>query len=182
MAETPGGIVTLTYNAIGQRIRKDAADTPGGAETNYLYDFKKLLQESDDDGDATRTYTSTTNEYGDLLSEFDELDDESYFGAFDSQHSADAWLAEDQSTIERLRYTAFGLTSEGLPSTTPGPATEGGPTQFGGQLNYYADPELDLYLLGAGAKGRYYDPATGRFLGRRKRDRSILHPFPSSGE
>ena len=172
-AETPGGIVSLTYNALGQRIQKNAVEVPGGEVTNYLYDFHRLLQESDEAGDATRTYTSTINEYGDLLSEYDDVEDESYFGTFDAQHSADAWLDPAQTVLERLRYTAFGLTSEGLPSPSAGPASEGGITRWSGQLNYYADPELELYLLGAGGGqknpgisggGRYYDPETGRFL------------------
>jgi RHS repeat-associated protein len=33
-----------------------------------------------------------------------------------------------------------------------------------GQKQYYLDPETQLFLLGSGTDGRYYDPSTGRFL------------------
>jgi RHS repeat-associated protein len=45
-----------------------------------------------------------------------------------------------------------------LPLSSPG-----GVYGFGGQSGYYRDPETELYLMGRGGRGRYYDPATGRF-------------------
>jgi hypothetical protein len=39
----------------------------------------------------------------------------------------------------------------------------GGVYGFGGQSGYYRDPETELYLMGGGGRGRYYDPATGPF-------------------
>ncbi|HZZ72523.1 MAG TPA: hypothetical protein VFE24_09735 [Pirellulales bacterium] len=38
------------------------------------------------------------------------------------------------------------------------------PFQYVGKQGYYREPELELYLLGGSSGGRYYDPATGRFL------------------
>ncbi len=51
-AEPAGNaLVTLTYNAAGQRVQKDS----GGTVTNFLYDHQTLLQESDEaDGHGVR--------------------------------------------------------------------------------------------------------------------------------
>lgn len=43
------------------------------------------------------------------------------------------------------------------------PLARSGVFGFGGQAGYYRDAETDLYLLGGGGQGRYYDPALGRF-------------------
>ncbi len=53
-------------------------------------------------------------------------------------------------------YGAFG-TVDPVSGTPMGP-------DWGGQKMYYQDTETGLYLLGMGTNGRYYDPATGRFI------------------
>ncbi len=152
VAEVPSGSVTLTYNADGQRIAKQSYDS---THHKFIYDFKKLLQETDANDVAQVTYTGTLQEFGELLSEYDEFDDETTFDTFNAQWSADALVDESQSVTEQYQYRAFGLITEGDATRSP--------LNFVGQLNYYNDADLDLYLLGTGNKGRYYDPAAARF-------------------
>src|SRR2546421_5971129 len=65
-AHPAAGIVSFTYNADGQRIVKDSF----GTGTGFLYDHKRLLHETDELGQVTHTYTSsTTAEFGDLIGE-----------------------------------------------------------------------------------------------------------------
>jgi len=58
---------TFAYNAAGKRVGK----TVGQEGKRFLYDFNRLLQEADaDTGETEMLYTSTTDEYGDLISEY----------------------------------------------------------------------------------------------------------------
>jgi YD repeat-containing protein len=75
-AEPPAGAVTFTYDTDGRRVGKR---TPDGANTRYLYSFKTLLQEGDDEGEADTTYTD--QEFGDLLSEYGSDGSETYPGS-----------------------------------------------------------------------------------------------------
>src|ERR1700728_70792 len=53
------GIVTLTYNADGQRTAKQSTDA---SVMGFLYDYKKLLHETDDiGGEITNTYATTSD-------------------------------------------------------------------------------------------------------------------------
>src|SRR5882757_1134012 len=67
-AEVTAGTVTFTYNADGQRVVKQGTD---GSAVAFLYDYKRLLHETDEvGGDISQTYaTTTTEEFGDLLEE-----------------------------------------------------------------------------------------------------------------
>jgi YD repeat-containing protein len=65
-ADTESGIVTLSYNADGQRSAKQGTD---GSVTGFLYDGKRLLHETDEvGGEVTNSYAArTSDEYGDLI-------------------------------------------------------------------------------------------------------------------
>ena len=63
--ETVSETIDFFYNADGQRVQKDV---DGGTVVKYIYDFQKLLQETGDAGTVEMMYTSTVEEYGDLIS------------------------------------------------------------------------------------------------------------------
>jgi YD repeat-containing protein len=149
-AEPPAGVVTLTYNTDGQRTAKAS---PDGGDTRFLYDLKKLLQETDADGDGEWSYLNTADgEFGSLIGEYDEEGAAAYTPQFDAQWSAEALLDEAGGVAETFRYRAFGLAIGSMAAS-----------RWGAQKGYYVDPETELYLLGGGSDGRYYDPAAGRF-------------------
>jgi RHS repeat-associated protein len=134
-------------NADGLRVGKE---TPSDAR-KFIYDFRKLLQETDGADDPQRWYTFTSEEYGDLISQYDGSD--TLYHQYDGLGSTDALLDEWETATDRYAYRAFGLEAA-RSGTTDNPFT------YVGRHGYYKDPELELYLLGA----RYYDPALGRFL------------------
>ena len=152
-AELPAGAdpVTLTYNAAGQRVAKQTA--PADSK-KFIYDFNNLLQETDGDTNETEMlYTSTTEEYGDLVSEYSQ---ESRYHQYDALGSTDALVNQEEEALESYKYRAFGTVASGDATATP--------FTFVGKQNYYHDTELDLYLLGAATGGRYYDAQLGRFI------------------
>ena len=148
-AEPVAGPVELTYNANGRRVRKE---TPSEVK-NFIYDFQRLLQETDDAGDVEHQYTSTNEEYGDLVSEYDGL--ETAYHQHDAIGTTDALLDDNETATDRYQHRAFGLQKSHT-------GTNETPFTFVGQKNYYRDSELDLYLAGA----RYYDPQTGRWISK----------------
>ncbi len=102
--EPVSGSAELTYNADGQRVEKAVeADV-----TRFLYDYEKLLAESDADNDINRVYTSTTDEYGDLVSQWDEGEG-SLYHQYDGQWSTDALIDDGQAVAARYAHRAFGL-------------------------------------------------------------------------
>jgi RHS repeat-associated protein len=146
-AEPPAGVTTLVYSADGLRVGKE---TPSESR-KFIYDFRKLLQETDGADDPQRWYTFTTEEYGDLISQYDGAD--TLYHQYDGLGSTDALLDEWETATDRYAHRAFGLEAA-RSGTTDNPFT------YVGRQSYYKDPELELYLLGA----RYYDPQAGRFL------------------
>ncbi len=145
LAEPVAGSVTLTYNPDGRRVKKE---TPSDA-TRFIYDFNRLLQETDDSGDVEQQYTSTLEEWGDLVSEYDGSD--TSYHQYDALGSTDALLDDDPTPTDRYKYRAFGLEASHT-------GTSESPFTFVGRENYYRDAELDLYLAGA----RSYDPSPAR--------------------
>ncbi len=146
-AEPVAGLVTLSYRADGRRVQKE---TPSQS-THFIYDLKRLLQETDDAGDPLHEYTSTLDEWGELVSEYDETD--TLYHQYDALGSTDALLDDDEALAASYAHRAFGL--EAAHS-----GTAEMPFTFVGAQNYYRDPELALYFAGA----RYYDPAAGRWM------------------
>jgi RHS repeat-associated protein len=150
VAEPPAGVVTMVYNAIGQRVGKESPVD----QRSFLYDFNRLLAEYDAADQPDRVLTSTTDEYGDLISE--RRSDHTAYHAYDALGSTEALLGDAESSVAHYAYRAFGLhESDTTPET---------PFLFVGRQNYYRDAEIELYLLGAGSGGRHYDPETGRFV------------------
>jgi len=133
----PGAAVELAYNADDQRIEKEAT----AGTTKYIFDFKKLLQETDGMDDTTALYTGTLkDEFGDLVSQFRE--DASGFYQYDATGSASE-LTDASAAVKNLYvFEAFGT-----------PAHEVTDTNFPNSLNwigsqgYYNDLEFDYYIL-----------------------------------
>ncbi|MEK6235635.1 MAG: hypothetical protein N2C14_13080 [Planctomycetales bacterium] len=92
LAEPPAGAVSFTYSPQGRRVAKE---TPGETK-KFIYDFKHLLQETDA-ADATQVdYTSSLEEFGDLLSQYDGAD--SQYHDFDGLGSTAALLNASQTS------------------------------------------------------------------------------------
>ena len=177
-AEVAAGTVTLTYNADGQRVVKQSTD---GSSMGFLYDYKKLLNETDGDGEITNTYATTSDqEFGDLISE----DGDQLYYQFDAQANTNAALDPSGLVQAKYKYYAYGNTAsvqiegDAWSSLTvdqwagmtvdqwaelPLDLSPSKVTGMGGQKQYYLDAETELYLLGSGNNGRYYDPNTARF-------------------
>ena len=58
--------MTLAYDGDGRRTRRQ---TPTQVR-RFIYDFEKVLQESDDTGLTQKQYASTEEQYGDLISAY----------------------------------------------------------------------------------------------------------------
>ena len=151
-AQPPAGDVGFQYNALGQRVEKEVQSS--GETRKFIYDMTRLLMETDDAGDTERAYTATIQEYGDLVSEYDEGSGQSAFHQYDALGSTDALLDADETATDRYQYRAFGL-------ATHETGTSDSPFTFVGKQNYYRDPELELYYLGMGgsAAGGSYSAA-----------------------
>ena len=147
VANPVAGPVSMLYNGEGQRVRKQTATQT----RNFFFDFENVLQEYDGTGDTTKEYTSTREQYGDLLSAYDGSSTTYYEP--DAIGSTDALLDDTQSVTDRYAYRAFGLASQ-LQGSPPNNAT------WVGRKGYYSDFEMDLYFL----RARYYDFVTGTFL------------------
>ena len=141
------GPVTLSYDGDNRRVRRE---TPTQTR-RFVFDFEKVLQDTDDSGLTEKQYASTEEVYGDLLSAYDG-NAPRYF-AYDGLGSTDALLAPDGSVPDQWAYRAFGLESH----TT---GTDDNRFTWVGRQGYYDDREEGLYFL----RARYYDPAAARFL------------------
>ena len=141
------GPVTLSYDGDNRRVRRE---TPTQTR-RFVYDFEKVLQDTDDTGLTQKQYASTEEVYGDLLSAYDG-NAPRYF-AHDGLGSTDALLAPDGSVPDQWAYRAFGLESH-----TQG--MDDNRFTWVGKQGYYDDREEGLYFL----RARYYDPAAARFL------------------
>ncbi|THF81684.1 S8 family serine peptidase [Cohnella fermenti] len=138
---TGNGGASYQYNGEGLRVRKTGSD---GETTNYMYEYDKVVLETDGNGKqtarnlyglnlATRTVGTATYSY-------------LYNGHADVTSLTDA-SGVVQSTYS---YDAFG----NIVSQT---GTINSPFRYAG---YQYDDESDLYYLNA----RYYDPKIARFL------------------
>jgi RHS repeat-associated protein len=146
--EPVAGPVTFTYDADSRRLGKQTL----ALTKRYIYDFEKVLQETDGFGVTQNQYTSTEEQYGDLVSAYGG--GQGVYYAFDAVGSADALLDDTGSTTDRYAYRAFGLVAH-TQGTSPNDHT------LVGRQNYAWDLETSLYFLGAG--GRQYDPEAARF-------------------
>ncbi len=130
--------------------RRTAKENAAGTH-EFTFDDKKILEERDGAGDVAHEYTSTLDEYGDLLSDYDGAATAAY--QFDALGSTAALLDESASVTDRYVYRAFGeIASHSGTSETP--------FTFVGRETYQHDSELDLYF----ATSRHLDPVTGRWV------------------
>ena len=90
-----------------QRVVKEAA----GGTTNFRWrDNKNLIQETDESDDLTKSYTTTEDEYGDLISEYDLGADggpTEFYQQFDAQHAANAMIDESGSIAQQFKFQAL---------------------------------------------------------------------------
>ncbi|HXE56245.1 MAG TPA: hypothetical protein VN541_24675 [Tepidisphaeraceae bacterium] len=164
-----------------------AKEGTDGSVTGFLYDYKKLLHETDAvGGSISNTYLTTTDEeFGDLLSE----DEQQFTHQYDAMANTNALLDNTGTVQANYKYYAFGQVASVLPdmwsTLSVGqwsqlsldqwaslPLGLGSQMLAGGEKQYYLDDETQLYLLGTGTNGRYYDPAVGRFIS----EDPIRHP------
>ena len=143
--EPVGPLTTMVYDARGKRVQKNS----GGSVTNFIYDFDRLLQETDGSGDTEWTFTSTDEGWGDLLSEYEQGGD-TFYHAYDGLGSTEMLM--DGTTPTPHAYRSFGQQTD--------PSSVETPFGFAGRQNYYNDTTLDLYLVGL----RYYSADMGRFV------------------
>jgi RHS repeat-associated protein len=155
--ELPTGDVDSTYNADGQRVKKETSTDI----VKFIFDVNKLLQEADDTNNPLVEYTATLDQFGDLISDFDESAAESSYYQFDALGSTAAQLDPDGAVTDQRQYKAFGLQSQHTGASDT-------PFTYVGQQNYFHDSESELYILGMGGNPSQspgiYDPSTGRFL------------------
>ena len=126
------------------------------------------MKETDDVGDTEKSYTWTTEEYGDLVSEYGD-GDSSYY-EYDALGNTAALLDPAQTSTDKFLYRAFGkLEARSGESDVD--------HTFVGKQGYLYNAESELYLLGTGGSGgasssartsstigRYYDADVGQFL------------------
>jgi YD repeat-containing protein len=139
-AVPPAGAVTLTYTADGHRVAKTTATQA----RKFIYDFEKVLQETDGSNTTTKEYTSTEEQYGNLVSAFSG--GQSTYYEYDGLGSTDALVNDAQAATDRYRYRAFGLETQYQGSSA-------NDFNFVGQKGYFSDPEISLYFV----RARSYD-------------------------
>ncbi len=161
-------------NPIGtEKIRQQ--DHVGGST---FYDFENVLQETDGNLFTAKEYTSTAEQYGELVSSY-EAGQSLYFEC-DALGSTDALLTDNEFAQDRYTYRAFGLaTHTGTPACgtfllhgpLPAPlGSVGSSTSSGSEYNwvgrqgYFQDVETGLYFV----RENYYDFTTGRWVGEDK--------------
>ena len=137
---TNGQAVIYVYNGDGQRVSK----TINGATTKYLYDYDKVVLETDGAGTQTGR-----NVYGaNLLMR--TADGTTYYYMYNGHADVTALLKPDGTVAATYYYDSFGNITD-----TTGSANNS--ITFSG---YQYDSETGLYYLNA----RMYDPKTARFL------------------
>ena len=116
-ADVEAGIATFTYNADGQRSAKQGTDA---SVIGYLYDYKRLLHETDTVGGVvTKTYASgATDEFGDLIGEEGEFSHQ-----YDAMANTEALL--DDSGVERNVLAPAFVEGEGIESAAMSAAIPG---------------------------------------------------------
>jgi RHS repeat-associated protein len=141
-----GGVTsTSVYNGDGLRMKHivDVTGTPVTA--NYVWDVNRSVPEILQDG--TNTYV-----YGlGRISSTDGSGNQTYYTG-DGLGSTTDLTNSSATKTDSYTYDAFGT-----PTHTSG--TSGNAFQFTGQQT---DPDSGLQYL----RARYYDPSTGRFLGK----------------
>ncbi len=102
---------------LGSGVRIGGWTETSTSITNFRYDHKNLLQETDRSGDLTKQYTRTDEEYGSLISEYDAVNEGlgtgEFYHQFDAQYAANAMLDDTGTVVQKFRFQAFGLPAPG---------------------------------------------------------------------
>lgn len=138
--KTGAQIAYYSYNGEGRRVQKNV----NGETTNYLYEYDKVVLETDEKGKQT-----ARNVYGiNLLSR--TIDNQTVNYLYNGHADVTALIDEIGTKVASYYYDAFGN-----PLETTG--TISNPIRYAG---YQYDTETGLYYLNA----RYYDSKIARFL------------------
>ena len=147
-AQPAAGVISYTYDGEDRRVGENP---PAGLSTQFVYDFERLLQESD--ASDTTDYLSTAEQYGHLLGTADSGG--AYFLSSNAMGSTEILM---DSLGEAASYYTYS-SAFGLPPTTTTPTADIDYTWVA-RKSYRLETQTNLYLLSR----RYYDPATVRFL------------------
>lgn len=135
--------IIADYNGNGQRVEK----TINGITKRYLYEYDKVVLETDGQGNETARNIYGTN----LLVR--EAENETAYYMYNGHGDVTALIGTDGTIAAQYYYDAFG-----------NPVAEGtnengvnNPIRYAG---YQWDGETEIYYLNA----RYYDPKIARFL------------------
>ena len=137
---TSAATVENRYNGEGYRVEKKV----NGAITRYLYEYDKVVLETDGAGQQTGR-----NVYGTSLL-MRTADGTSYYYMYNGHADVTALLRPDGSIAATYYYDAFGNITD----------TTGSASNSITYAGYQYDKETGLYYLNA----RMYDPKTARFV------------------
>ena len=140
-AEAGGTTATYAYNGDGQRVAK----TIKGETTRYLYEYDKVVLETDGSGGQKARNVYGTN----LISRTDG--GESYFYLYNGHADVTALIDTSGNIAASYYYDAFGNHLESVTDSVYQPIRYAG---------YQYDEETGNYYLNA----RMYDPKIARFL------------------
>ncbi|MFC5404398.1 S8 family serine peptidase, partial [Cohnella soli] len=132
---------TYQYNGDGLRVKKTTSD---GITTNYLYEYDKVVLETDGKNKQTARHLYGLN----LISR--TMGSETYFYLYNGHADVTALLTPTGVVASSYVYDAYG-------NITNQVGTVKNPIRYAG---YQYDEESKLYYLNA----RYYDPKLARFL------------------
>jgi RHS repeat-associated protein len=156
-------IVSSVFNSDHNKVQRD----DGTDVTNFLWDFKDLILETDDLGATLRRLTykhpgppnkrdskeQQPNEFGKLISQEITSETDTFFHHYDALGSTAALTDSSEVVTDEYSYEASGETAT-KSGATPNPY------QWVAQVGYRKDEETELYDL----RRRNYDATTGGFL------------------
>jgi RHS repeat-associated protein len=146
----PGATIdSFTYDGRGTRVK--AINSAG--TTNFLWDLRNVLVETDGTGATTAVHTLRPDVFGDQVSQ--NRSGTTSFYHFDGLGSTDSLSNATGAVTDNYRYDAFGNELLVIGSTT-------NPFRYVGQQGYQRDRDTAWYHV----RARYYDPSTARFLSR----------------
>jgi len=118
---------------------------------NYLWDKDSYLEEYDENGVATATYSNEPTSFGNVISQ--RKNSSSNFYHYDAQGSTHQLTDESENVSDTFLYDAWGNKIVQTGTTTI-------PFRYIGEFGYYYDEETESYYV----RARNYAPVTGRWL------------------
>ena len=144
-----GSSIVYSYDHSGKRIAK----TAGGTTIDYYFDGDDLIAEAQ--GASILAYY--TQGQG-LISQ--RRNNASYFYHYDGLGSTKALTDANQNIPNTTKYDAWGNILQAFGTIT-------NPYLYVGELGYYGDGDVEMYLL----TQRWYNPVVGRFVVRDPSDK-----------